>query len=70
MDLSGELMVKQVRCITVQKMSSFLILLLLSSEDTGRPLLTDMFLVFLQILGLVFSMTMFCQAVKVDTFYA
>ncbi|KAG7242620.1 hypothetical protein INR49_020181 [Caranx melampygus] len=23
-----------------------------------------------QILGLVFSMTMFCQAVKVETFYA
>lgn len=28
------------------------------------------FSVFLQILGLVFSMTMFCQAVKVETFYA
>lgn len=28
------------------------------------------FLFSLQILGLVFSMTMFCQSVKVETFYA
>lgn len=37
---------------------------------TLNPLMADFFLAFVQILGLVFSMTMFCQSVKVETFYA
>lgn len=66
--------VKQL-CIIIQKMSQAersapYCSSVNSHMDILKTLTADFFLVLVQILGLVFSMTMFCQAVKVETFYA